>query len=528
MTAPVGNLAVRFTADGSETVRRAVQQMADAAKQAAAAAGKAAADTAARVAEAHTATQQQYARTIQAAERAAYAEEAARQRTARAVQASTAAVATQAANKYGMIALSAASSFSAITYSGKVSGEALKNIFQQTALVGATLFGGAGPIVAAASVGALAIINLFTRARAEQKQLAEESQQTIDRLVDAGDVQGLTAKLRTLFAGTASKEFRDGLGPRLEALGLSPFITEKQLTTERERQNMLAKIRTIGARERVRELDELILLRREYDRLSASILNTRNALQGPRTTAPISAAPLPGEIARRLRPLTAPGRSASRLGSGDLDDQPETRGVLGIQLPDPAAPVKKTIEQMLEEFRAQQSRLSLGIADTIANGIGAGIMAAVQSGSVNGAIAALGSSMLASLGNVFAEIAVKAIAQSRLMATFMAFLTTNPLAALAAATAMMVLARGMGGTRGGASVGGGFGGSRYAGAAAGASSESVTRLIFGTNSMGTAAGMTPRQANHFTIIGADDPAAQRAITDLLRKAESRGLTTGGR
>ena len=50
----------------------------------------------------------------------------------------------------------------------------------------------------------------------------------------------------------------------------------------------------------------------------------------------------------------------------------------------------------------------------------------------------------------------------------------------------------------------------------------VTRLVFGQTSATTAAGMTPRSATNVTIIGPDDPKAQRAIQELITKGNTRG------
>ncbi len=519
MTAPVGNLAVRFSADGAETVRRAVDQISTVAKQAAATAGKAAADAATRISQAHTATQQQYARTIEAAERAAYAEQAARERTARLAQQSVNAVAANTMGKYGMMALSAASSFNAITYSGKVSGDALKNIFQQTALVGASMFGGSGPIVAAVAVSALAISNLFTKTNEEARKAEAEARSRAAALVNSGDLEGLRKAAFALKTGTPANNYKDGIDARqrrLEELGNPLDLVgglDRSSGINAAASERLKLIRT--------ERAALAPLLTEYARLNQLIENFADPKTLPKT-APIVITP--DAIARRaLRALPTGGRSASTLGSGDLDDRPDTMGLLGVQLKNPAAPVKRTIEQMVEEFRAQQSRLSTGIADSISMGLAAGINAAITSGSIGQAFSALGATVLANFGNIFADIAVNALKQATFMAKFMSFLTTNPIAAVGVAIGMMALARAMGGGRSARVAGIGGSGASYGGVAAGSATESVTRLIFGNNSVATAAGMTPRQANHFTIIGPDDPSAQRAIAEILRRSESRGL-----
>ena len=51
----------------------------------------------------------------------------------------------------------------------------------------------------------------------------------------------------------------------------------------------------------------------------------------------------------------------------------------------------------------------------------------------------------------------------------------------------------------------------------------MTRLVYGNNSITTAVGMVPRTATQIVVIGPDDPRAQRAIVDILRKAEGRGM-----
>jgi hypothetical protein len=97
----------------------------------------------------------------------------------------------------------------------------------------------------------------------------------------------------------------------------------------------------------------------------------------------------------------------------------------------------------------------------------------------------------------------------------------HPALAVASAVAMLTLARSMGGGASGADmVGtGGAGGLTYSAASSAAPTQ---QIIFGATSATTAAGMTPRSSTNVTIIGPNDPSAQRAMQELMAKADSRG------
>ena len=58
--------------------------------------------------------------------------------------------------------------------------------------------------------------------------------------------------------------------------------------------------------------------------------------------------------------------------------------------------------------------------------------------------------------------------------------------------------------------------------AAGTMAAPAQQIIFGATSATTAAGMQPRSSTNVTIIGPNDPSAQRAMQELLAKANSRG------
>ena len=170
---------------------------------------------------------------------------------------------------------------------------------------------------------------------------------------------------------------------------------------------------------------------------------------------------------------------------------------------------------------------SIGAA--ITGGLVAGIEQALASGSIGEGFKAMASMMLAGLGDAMIRFGTQSATFAALMETIISgFSFLDPATSLAAALAMIGIgaalkgaARGMFGRQSGGSAfssasfggggGGGFGGSLP-----------TTQLIFGSTSATTAAGMAPRTPMNVTVIGPNDPSAQRAIQELMNKANSRG------
>lgn len=137
----------------------------------------------------------------------------------------------------------------------------------------------------------------------------------------------------------------------------------------------------------------------------------------------------------------------------------------------------------------------------------------------------LGKSLVKGLANAMADFASKSIVFAKMMEAVKSFLAFgNGLGAIIAAVALLSFANANGGraSMGSTSVTGGAGGLQYGMNASNASTLPTQQIIFGATSATTAAGMTPRSATNVTIIGPNDPSAQRAIQELLAKADSRG------
>lgn len=182
-------------------------------------------------------------------------------------------------------------------------------------------------------------------------------------------------------------------------------------------------------------------------------------------------------------------------------------------------------EQIAEATRLGEIRdtFAQGIASAIVGGFSLGISEAIASGNIGHGFAQLGGAMLAGLGSAMIDFGTAAILASQFVQTIKASLASlNPIVAIAAGAALVGLGAALGGAAqrsfgrmGGTGIGGGAGIPQTTG-------ESVTRIVFGPTTASVAAGLTPRAVNNFTIIGPNDPTAQRAIEELLRKAERRG------
>jgi len=175
-----------------------------------------------------------------------------------------------------------------------------------------------------------------------------------------------------------------------------------------------------------------------------------------------------------------------------------------------------------------QQTFQTSVGNSLVGGIVGGIEQAIASGNIGDGFKALTSMLLAGIGDAMIKFGTSTAAFSQFMAKIQAALITlNPAAGLAASLALIGVgaalkgaARGMFGGQGGgaagsiSSFGGNLGGF--------ASNLPTQQIIFGQTSATTAAGMTPRQSVNVTVIGPNDPSAQRSIQELITKANSRG------
>lgn len=226
-----------------------------------------------------------------------------------------------------------------------------------------------------------------------------------------------------------------------------------------------------------------------------------------------------------VRPAEQPDfgiQGALRFGAIYAELQKQIKKMPNLLSKEAKAAADKMHQELYTTFQA-----SIGAA--LVGGVVSGIEQALASGSIGEGFKAMASMMLAGLGDAMIRFGTQSATFAALMETIISgFSFLDPATSLAAALAMIGIgaalkgaARGMFGKQSGGSAfstasfggggGGGFGGSLP-----------TTQLIFGSTSATTAAGMAPRTPMNVTVIGPNDPSAQRAIQELMNKANSRG------
>lgn len=189
-----------------------------------------------------------------------------------------------------------------------------------------------------------------------------------------------------------------------------------------------------------------------------------------------------------------------------------------------------------QEARALQAAMALSIQDTLAEGVTQGIIdgftlgieRAIASGNIGEGFKAMTAQMLAGIGNAMIQFGSQSVIFGTLMERVKnALASLNGVAAIGAGVALIAGGAALKGVasrmfdgKGGAGGRGGFGSG--SGGIGGLGTENVTRIVFGPTAAGVAAGMTPRAFNHFTIIGPNDPTAQRQLEEMITKATKRG------
>lgn len=390
------------------------------------------------------------------------------------------------------------------------------------------MFGPSGLAVAALLGFATAAITSFSKASTEAKKMAEDTQKALREMVLAGDVAQITKRLRDVQDGLldlTSGEFVGGLDDlRKQYAALNTQILNNA-AADANRRRTVQEIEQ--AKQRIRQLDELRNRIAALEAQERSLLRARE-LAG-RFGAEAGAGAGAGAVARGRQLGGLPGAGAGVTGVGRA---PFDLGAIQAAIPQATSIILTDAQKAAVDLANNiQQTFQQNVGGALVAGISMGIEQAVASGNIGEGFKALGSMLLAGLGDAMIRFGTTTAAFAQFMATIMESLSNlMPGGALAASIAMIAfgsalkgVARGMfGGQGGGAAVSiGSFGGGGGFGGGMGAALP-TTQLIFGQTSATTAAGMTPRQSMNVTVIGPNDPSAQRAIQELMTKANSRG------
>ena len=184
------------------------------------------------------------------------------------------------------------------------------------------------------------------------------------------------------------------------------------------------------------------------------------------------------------------------------------------------ADTEKTAAELTERLRLN---FGAGIVGVFSDSLAAGFEAAISTGSISDGFKALTKTLLSGLGGMLIEFGKYAVATAGLMAKLYAMIPTNPIAAVGVGLAMIAL----GATLRGAASRAFSGGttpppvSGYSAPAMGGNMTMPT-AYYGPTAAGSANTIERINPVSVTIIGPNDPTAQRQMQELLRNAQRRG------
>lgn len=307
------------------------------------------------------------------------------------------------------------------------------------------------------------------------------------------------------------KSAHKGMNEVLAYLEFTGFVPKKPTLTEEQikAQNELLAITNVnrdalvfGIRTTEFELKRLGIMQTELGRIRAEGFAGMTPMQAGMTE----------QMAPKMPPVVGDLVDVQGMQTSITESLGNLTTFIQSKAKENAAIVRQT---MIEEFGE-------GIATTLQDSIEQGLTGAIMSGRISNLWKAMAQSLVAGLARVMVKFATDSEVYGKLMDKITGLLAMgNGLGAVIAAGAMLAFAYANGGkaTVGNTAIAGG-GGGLMTGFAAPVSP--TQQIIFGATSATTAAGMTPRQAMNVTVIGPNDPSAQRAIQELMTKANSRG------
>lgn len=175
--------------------------------------------------------------------------------------------------------------------------------------------------------------------------------------------------------------------------------------------------------------------------------------------------------------------------------------------------------------RLQQS-FAAGVVMTFADALAAGFEAAIATGKISEGFKAFGSVLLQGLGGMLQQFGTAALLANKLMIKLMGSMASmNPVAGIAASVALIALGGALKGAARSAFGGGAPPPPMTAPAMGGGASGgnmTMPTAYYGPTSAGSANTIERINPISVTIIGPNDPTAQRQMQELLRNAQRRG------
>lgn len=474
--------------------------------------------------------------------------------------------------RQGLASLSATRGIEQIVRSGTLLSSSLDQTLSQVSQL-AFGFGVTGPIVGAIGVATVAMVGFFRKAHEETVKLAREMAEEINR-ISHQDLASQALTAQRLYSGDESATDITRFG--ISQLRDQQAALRRRITggTSTFRDMTSGQQRTVLSEDAASAAEQLKVVE---DRLN-KIVPLYNSIVGvggrggtlEAASRRAAAMDLPGFItdeihkdakldragekaAKKLadayeKSLAADMKSATKVAVQQMVADAETtfaaqHSIIAELVPDKkklADSIKDVIDDALEMVKNDPliaknnaidelaERLSDQLKASLREGLAGAFEAAFSGGGIEGGIKALAASVLGSFGNFLEQLGESMLITGTIMTAFVhamhslngPAMVAAGIGLIAAGAAMKALAGSFGGgSRGGDSYGGGYsGGSGLA--------SIVDRGVINpdTYSQRTGASITPRPAvtNNVTIIGPNDPSAQRAWDELQRKSQQRG------
>jgi len=321
-------------------------------------------------------------------------------------------------------------------------------------------------------------------------------------------LHGVLAKTATFTNGAAEKA-KSYMEMLTELAGLMPITTSQQaaLTAEEKRLSSELAKTNINMATRLKLAQQLKAVQEALGTATIKYSLSESAARFKAQAGTFGAGPL-----KRGFEVTP------------LDPERVKTAVGGIK---PSLDVARAeFNQQMESFAAD---LDTQLKNTLVDGLVSGIESAIASGSIKQGFKALGATILSGIGNILIQLGSAMLPVSKLVAKLWASLASlNPVAMAAAAVGMIAIGAAMRGVAGriagGGMAGGGGGNVSGFSAPALASSGAMTlpTQFYGPTAAGAANTIERVNPVNVTIIGPNDPAAQRQMQELLRNANRRG------
>lgn len=182
-----------------------------------------------------------------------------------------------------------------------------------------------------------------------------------------------------------------------------------------------------------------------------------------------------------------------------------------------------------QEFTYLRQRLEVDFGMTLADALASGIETAIQTGSIGAGFKALTQTLLRGLGDMMINFGKSALIAAKFMdGIFKALSNALPGGAIVASLAMIAAGAALKGAAGAAFGGGGGGGGGgnysvpFAAVSGMGGTSALPSLTYGPTMAGRGNTITQTTPFNVTIIGPNDPSAQRQMQELMRNAQRRG------